>query len=415
MLFPASTNFLYEVLLAVVLYAIYYAHWQLTTGAFRRRLIAEHGCKPIKTTGEWDFFNRSVFGCRSVTERAAAARSHKLLSWAQERHQRYGNTITTRALTSNLISTIEPENLKSILTTNFDDWALPDIRKYAFNPLMGSGIFTTHGPAWKHSRQLLKPNFDRSQVGNLPMLETHVKHLIQAVPKDGSTIDLQELFFELTIDSATEMLFGESTNSLVQNYASTTPGSRSIAKCYDRTLEQIAKVSIHGRLGASLFRGSSFTEDVKVVHGLIDKYIENGYANRDPDGKDINSSETEDRYIFLDQLIKAHESPVRIKSELMNILVAGRDTTASLLSSTWFVLARRPDIWAKLRIEVDELEGRLPTLEEVRGMKYLRAVINECEGFNLQNNIINNVLDFVDVLIQRYVSIRPSQATREWP
>ena len=385
MLLLASTNIWYEVLFAVFVYAIYYANWQLTTGASRRRIIAKQGCKPIKTTDEWDFFNRSIFGWRSVTERVAAARSHQLLSWTQKRHQRYGNTITTKFLTMDLISTIEPENVKSVLATNFEDWALPDTRKYTFDPLMGSGIFTTDGPAWRHSRQLLKPTFDRSQVGNLAMLETHVRHLIQAIPKDGSTIDLQELFFELTIDSATQMLFGKSTNSLVQNHASTTPKNRSFAECYDRALEQISRVSIHGRLSALLFRGSNFREDVKVVHGLIDKYIQSSFAAREPHGKDMENSETGDRYIFLNQLINTNEDPVRIRSELMNILVAGRDTTACLLSSTWFVLARRADIWAKLRIEVDELEGKPPTLEQVRGMKYLRGVINECERVNLRS------------------------------
>ena len=385
MLLLASANIQYEVLLAFIIYAVYYGYWQLTTGASRRRIIAKQGCKPIKTTNEWDPFDRSIFGWRSVIEKVAAARSHKLLSWSQKRHQRYGNTLTTKYLTMNMISTIEPENLKSILATDFESWALPDARKYAFDPLMGSGIFTTDGPAWRHSRQLLKPNFDRSQVGNLTMLETHVRHLINAIPRDGSTIDLQELFFELTIDSATEMLFGESTNSLVENHAAPKSGSRAFAECYDRALEQIGKVSIHGRLGALLLRGSNFRDDVKVVHGLIDKYIQSGFAVRNSESKDVEDTETGDRYIFLNELVKNGEDPMRIRSELMNVLVAGRDTTASLLSSTWFVLARRPDIWAKLRTEVDELEGRAPTLEQVRGMKYLKAVINECKSLNLQS------------------------------
>ena len=384
----ASTNILYEVLFACFLYATYIAHWQLTIGTSRRRMIAKQECKPIDKTDEWGFLNDSIFGWRSVTERAAAARSHKLLSWAQKRHRRYGNTLTTRYLTTDLISTIEPENVKAILATNFEDWALPDRRKNAFDPLMGSGIFTTDGPAWRHSRQLLRPNFDRSQVGNLEMQETHVEHLIEAIPKDGSTIDLQPLFFRLTLDSATEMLFGESTDSLLYNHASTKPRQDDFAECYDRALGQIAKASIHGPLLALFFRGSGWKADVKVVHGLVDRYVQNGFATHESHGKGGETSQSEDRYIFLKELIKSNIDPVRIRSELMNILVAGRDTTASLLSSTWFVLARRPDIWTKLRTEVDELDGKLPTLEQVRELKYLKAVINECESSRGINDIL---------------------------
>ena len=41
-----------------------------------------------------------------------------------------------------------------------------------------------------------------------------MSHLVDSVPRDGSAVDLQDLFFGLTMDSATEFLFGRSTNTL---------------------------------------------------------------------------------------------------------------------------------------------------------------------------------------------------------
>jgi cytochrome P450 len=41
------------------------------------------------------------------------------------------------------------------------------------------------------------------------------------------------------------------------------------------------------------------------------------------------------------------------------------------------VLARRPDIWNKLRVEVDALNGKQPTYAEIKDMKYLKYVFNE--------------------------------------
>ena len=61
----------------------------------------------------------------------------------------------------------------------------------------------------------------------------------------------------------------------------------------------------------------------------------------------------------------------------MNILVAGRDTTASLLSHLWYILARRPDVFEKLRTEVLQLDGREPTFEETKEMKYLQYCLVE--------------------------------------
>lgn len=71
-----------------------------------------------------------------------------------------------------------------------------------------------------------------------------------------------------------------------------------------------------------------------------------------------------------------------MRSEILNILLAGRDTTASLLTNLFFVLARRPDIVAKLRHEITATLGSsdpstLPTPSQLKDLPYLRACINE--------------------------------------
>jgi hypothetical protein len=49
-----------------------------------------------------------------------------------------------------------------------------------------------------YNREMLRPNFARTQIGDLPTFEKHVQHLIAAVPRDGSTVNLSDLFFRLT-------------------------------------------------------------------------------------------------------------------------------------------------------------------------------------------------------------------------
>ena len=68
---------------------------------------------------------------------------------------------------------------------------------------------------------MLRPNFVRTQIGDVEMFEKHVQHLIQAIPRDGSTVDLQVLFFRFSLDVATDLLFGESTNTLAPDFADT--------------------------------------------------------------------------------------------------------------------------------------------------------------------------------------------------
>ena len=61
------------------------------------------------------------------------------------------------------------------------------------------------------------------------------------------------------------------------------------------------------------------------------------------------------------------------------MLLAGRDTTAAILSFTLQVLAEHPDVLRKLRQEILELVGatQTPSYEDLKNMPYLQHCLNE--------------------------------------
>lgn len=61
----------------------------------------------------------------------------------------------------------------------------------------------------------------------------------------------------------------------------------------------------------------------------------------------------------------------------MSLMVAGRDTTASLLANLWFILARSPRIWTKLKEEVGELEGSKPDFSQSKDLDSLQYCLKE--------------------------------------
>ena len=220
---------------------------------------------------------------------------------------------------------------------------------------------------------MLRPNFVRSQIGDVATFERHVSHLIQKLPKDGSTVNLADFFFRLTLDSATEFLFGESTNSLSQD------SEESFGAAFDRGQGNIAMRARFGPLVKRLpflFDVGNMEKDQKFVHDFVDYYVDKGIANRDQQ-KPGQSEEKPDRYIFIDELVRQTNDRTRIRSELLNILLAGRDTTASLLTNVWWLLSKNPTAWNKLQTEVTSLEGSHPTFEQLKELKYLRALLNE--------------------------------------
>ena len=264
------------------------------------------------------------------------------------------------------------------MATKFKDFELPFRRKSAFGPLLGFGIFTNDGKDWKHSRELIRPNFIRDQVADLDNFEHHLNLLINAIPKDGkTTVDLQELFFALTIDTATDFLFGESTNVLSKRDSPKSRANLQFAEAWQNAqLEVLNK----DRSGLLYRAPKQFKKDVQIVNDYVGTYVQRGLEYREDFIRDLESTASKNgRYVFMHELVKAIDDPVRIRDELLNVLLAGRDTTASLLSNLWFTLARRPDIWAKLRKEVEEtFHGSRPSFEQLKDMKYLKAVMNEC-------------------------------------
>ena len=84
-------------------------------------------------------------------------------------------------------------------------------------------------------------------------------------------------------------------------------------------------------------------------------------------------------YNFLHALAGFTRDPKVLRDQIVAILLAGRDTTASTLSWTIYELSRHPHAVAKLREEILTTIGRdrMPTYEHLKNMPYLRAVLNE--------------------------------------
>jgi cytochrome P450 len=68
----------------------------------------------------------------------------------------------------------------------------------------------------------------------------------------------------------------------------------------------------------------------------------------------------------------------QLRDEAMTIFLAGHETTANVLTWTWYLLSQNPEVEAKLHKEIDEvLETRMPTFEDVERLRYTEMVLAE--------------------------------------
>lgn len=189
------------------------------------------------------------------------------MEFIQDRYNRLGYTIRGKVMLTNVYHTAEPENIKTILATKFNDWRMPDGRQRAFPLLLCQGIFTSDGAAWQHSRDLLRPNFSRAQVRDLATF-AQVQHLLEAIPRDGSTIDLQDLFIRFTIDSVPKFLFGESINSLAPSACARF--SADFAESFTRAQAKVAEGARTPGL-TDLLNRAQFKKDADFIHNFVDR------------------------------------------------------------------------------------------------------------------------------------------------
>ncbi|KAG9245337.1 cytochrome P450 [Calycina marina] len=337
----------------------------------RVRFSAVNNCQPVPRYPHKD----PIFGLDLFFENIRLIKHGGILEGFRARYKKVRPqsagpvyTFSQLALGRMIINTCEPVNVQTILAKNFNDYELSPLRKKAMEPIFGHGIFSTDGEEWESSRKLLKPCFEKKSIGDLIVHELHVRKLIDRIPKDGVTVDLQELFFELTMDSATEFLFGESTNTLGSGNAAGKEFNDAFTYCLWKTGIQ-ARV---GKLG-NILPDPKFTRDKAFIHEYISAYVKKAVSL----AASSTAKPNPHHYIFLEHLAQAGHGEKKIQDELMNILLAGRDTTATLLSHMWYVLARRPDVFNKLRAEVRKYRNQVLTPELINEMKYLRWCLNE--------------------------------------
>jgi cytochrome P450 len=112
------------------------------------------------------------------------------------------------------IMTRDPEHIKTILTTKFNDFGKGQSFHSLWHPFLGDSIFTTDKSQWHNSRGLIRPMFVKDRVSDLATFEKWVTKLVTKLPTSGQTVDIMDLLYRMTLDVTTDFLLGASVNSL---------------------------------------------------------------------------------------------------------------------------------------------------------------------------------------------------------
>ena len=359
---------------------------KLVSGATNRRWLARentrHGCQPAPVVAKRDPLG--LLGVLDILKATKAQRGPQYMGSLMNEIGTNIHTVRVPILDYELLVTRDPENAKVLLTES-QSFEIGTYRAGMFEPLIGLGIMTLKGDAWRHSRALVRPQFSREQLSDLDLEEGHLSVLSKALKmgEDGWTekADLQPLFLNFTLDTATEFLYGSSVHSQQVIQDINDPERTDFGHHLDAGKAFIQTRGVFGKYYWMLHT-RKFARHCKEVHKYVDRFVQSSLRHEAKSSRMMAEPTPKKKFVLLDELAKKTQNPVELRNESLHLLSAGRDTTGALLSWVFYFLSRHPMVFEKLRATVlaefgtDRAMGDI-TLAKLRSCQFLHHCINE--------------------------------------
>eukprot|EP01100_Stratorugosa_tubuloviscum_P011929 TRINITY_DN543_c2_g1_i1.p1 TRINITY_DN543_c2_g1~~TRINITY_DN543_c2_g1_i1.p1 ORF type:complete len:486 (-),score=166.23 TRINITY_DN543_c2_g1_i1:101-1558(-) len=267
--------------------------------------------------------------------------------------------------------TADLECVEYILKTNFENYEKgPRIREIG-KDLFGDGIFNVDGQLWKTQRQTASHMFKVRTLKEMVLVfNKHANLLInkyEEISKNStkSIIDIQDFFHRFTLDSIGEIAFGININSLEKNV--------DFSKAFD-----LAQELTEHRFYSPFWRWMPSERKLKQAIKILNKFSLEIISQRK---KDTNLNDRNDLLSRFMLMRDENDQPYNdeyLRDLVLNFIIAGRDTTAQLLTWTCYMLSQHPNVKHKLIEEINEKIGnQIPDYENTKDLKYTKAVLDE--------------------------------------
>ncbi len=247
-----------------------------------------------------------------------------------------------------------PDDVKRVLVTNHKNYT-KGVGLDRVRILLGKGIMTSEGELWKRQRYMMQPLFHRRVINQFAsVIAAANEQLItrwDALARAGATVNLTDEMSALTLEMVLRAIFGRDLDRLTQQFGANP--FEVVTREPSRDLQFAYKFRSLGRLVTQLI------------------------ARR--------RTEAEEHLDFVAMLMQVHDKdsgePMgerQMVDEIMTLIVAGHETTASALNWTWYLLSQHPQVQARLHTEIDAADYPLaPGLAQVETLAYTGQVVNE--------------------------------------
>ena len=267
----------------------------------------------------------------------------------------------------------DPAGIERVLQANQANYRKAPILTSALSLVIGNGLVISEGDFWRRQRRLMQPAFHRQRLAMLAetmrdsAMETARRWETGCVA-GGEPIEVTREMTDLTIKIAAETLFGADVSDDSARFGDalqTALGHVNFKMMYPLAVLDYVPTA----------RNRRFRRAMKTLDEVVRKII-------------IERRRTEDdKGDLLSMLMAARDEETgeamtdeHLRDEVLTLLIAGHETTASALSWMWLLLAKNTEQFKTLRAELDEvLQGKPPALDDLPRLPFARAVFDETQ------------------------------------
>ncbi|WP_234334993.1 cytochrome P450 [Streptomyces sp. NRRL S-118] len=234
-------------------------------------------------------------------------------------------------------------------------------------PLVGNGLANSGGETHRAHRRLMQPMFHQQRLGGYAEIMSNRAQALADSWTPGQRIVLDEVLGAYAIETLAETMFsadlGRSAVEAVR---------RNFPVILKNMLIRAASPKFLDRLPIRPNR--EFDAATARMLPVIDEVIAGTRRSGRTDRPDLLSVLLAARDADTGQSL----TDIEVRDQIMTILFAGTETTASTLSWAFHELARHPEVERQLVAEIDRVVGSRPvTMEDVPRLTAIRRVLDE--------------------------------------
>jgi enediyne biosynthesis protein E7 len=261
-----------------------------------------------------------------------------------------------------------PDHAKHVLADNSANYhkgfGLAQARR-----ALGDGLLTSEGDLWRKQRKVIQPAFQHKRMAQQAGIVVEEAEGLVArlrAHEDGGPVDVLGEMTELTLGVLGRTLLDADLGAF-----------DSIGQSFEAVQDQamfeamsLSKVPVWLPLPKQL----RFRRARRDLQQVVDRLVEERTARGGADGDDVLSR----LIVSTRQEDDPKVGRQRMRDELVTLLLAGHETTASTLGWTFYLIDRHPEVRERLHEEAVEVLGdRPPVYDDLHRLTYTSMVIQE--------------------------------------